>query len=87
MAKTDLTITQIESLLDKKLAPISKELKNLSSKVDVHSEILESHTASLVNIESYIKVVVDIWEFVKSHTDQLKDHEERITVIESSPKF
>ncbi|MCR4324912.1 MAG: hypothetical protein NUV69_04480 [Candidatus Curtissbacteria bacterium] len=46
----------------------------------------ESMRASLVNIEQDRKILKDIWEFVKAHSVQLKDHEERISSLESSSK-
>jgi len=44
----------------------------------------ESMRASLVNIERDRKILKDIWEFIKNHASQLKNHEERITQLESS---
>lgn len=55
-------------------------------RVEVRNEV-DKRTApmrrSLVEIERDRKVLRDIWEFVKSHTTQLKDHEDRITRIET----
>ena len=39
--------------------------------------------ASLAKIEKDRKVLYDIWDFVKGHANQLKDHEARIEHLES----
>ena len=41
---------------------------------------------SLINIESDRKILKDIWEFIKDHTHQLKEHDERILNLESVQK-
>lgn len=46
----------------------------------------ESMRASLVNIEKDRKILKDIWEFIKDHTRKLKNHEERISILESTQK-
>lgn len=43
--------------------------------------------ASLVELKSDRKILKDIWEFVKDHTRQLTDHEERLSQVESGSKL
>lgn len=41
---------------------------------------------SLATIEKKLDILSDIWDFIKDHTILLKDHEERISNLENSPK-
>ena len=54
-------------------------------------EIIQDETEgmklSLAEIERDRKILKDIWDFVKSHTVKIQDHEERIIQLESSSKF
>lgn len=50
----------------------------------IMDESTQAMRSSLVDIEGKVGLLADIWEFIKSHTEQLKDHEERISNIESS---
>jgi hypothetical protein len=87
MGKTDITLKQIEALSDKKLMSVNQKLDKVDEKLDRHAQSLEAHTESLVKIERDRKILKDIWEFIKSHTNRLNDHEKRITQLESPSKF
>lgn len=54
---------------------------------EIVQEETEGMRFSLVNIEQDRKILKDIWEFIKGNTSQLKDHEERISDLESSQKI
>jgi len=58
---------------------VKKELKPVEDKLEVVR-------GAVVKIEKDRKVLWDIWDFIKDHTKQLKNHETRISNLESSPK-
>ncbi len=67
---------------------------NSSDKKDIRKivkEEVESRTdplrISLVKIEKDRKILKDIWEFIKDHTIRIKEHEERISKLESPHRF
>lgn len=61
-----------------------KEIKKIvKDELEVSTD---SMRRSLANIERNHKVLFDIWQFVKEHASQLKNHENRISSLES-PKF
>lgn len=65
---------------------IKKIIKDeVGGKLDSLQEQVEGIRGSVIKIERDRKILWDIWEFVKDHTRQLKDHEQRITSLESSP--
>ncbi|MBI4037643.1 hypothetical protein HY382_01190 [Candidatus Curtissbacteria bacterium] len=59
--------------------------KNDQNKIrEIIQDETEGMRLSLVNIEQDRKILKDIWEFIKDHTHKLKNHEERISNLESS---
>lgn len=66
---------------------IKKIIKDeVGGKLDSLQEQVEGVRGSVIKIERGRKILWDIWEFVKDHTSQLKNQEERITNLESSSK-
>jgi len=53
------------------------DLNSLGEKIDVVS-------GSVIQIEQDREILKDIWNFIQGHTVQLKNHEARITSLESS---
>ena len=68
----------------KKIKKIIKD--EVSNKLSSLQEQVEGVRGSVIKIERDRKILIDIWEFIKDHTSRLKDHEERITNLESPPK-
>ncbi len=63
---------KISVIVKKELQPIQEQIEDVRGTV--------------IKIERDRKILKDIWEFIKDHTRQLDNHEERISSLESSPK-
>lgn len=68
-----------------KLDSLQEQATSIRGSVTNIREQVEGIRGSVIKIERDRKILWDIWEFVKDHTHQLKNHEERITTLESSP--
>lgn len=93
-SKTGITIKQIENLLDRKLKPLNHRLDRIDKKqghqsevLDAHTQTLDAHTRSLVFIEDKVTILPDLMTYAVEHSEKLKDHEERISSLESQTQF
>lgn len=95
MKQSEITLKQIDGLLDKKL---DQKLKPIKKVLDQHSVLLESHIRTLVDLETrLVPMIVDTHEIVKELRDDMRkrvedledrvdDLEPRVSVLETAVK-
>lgn len=78
-------VTNIREQVENVKDSLQKQIESVKGSVSEIQEQVEGVRGSVIKIERDRKILWDIWEFIKDHTRQLKDHEQRITSLESSP--
>lgn len=66
---------------------VGKRFTKVEGGIERLDDRLDRLTASVMKMDKRLDILKDIWDFIKEHTVQLKDHEERISNLEDSPKF
>jgi len=72
---SDVTLKQLEEVLDKKLEPINKKL-------DEHSDKLDALTIDMADVQKKTDVLADLHSMIKDTKEKVDDHAQRIEVLE-----
>lgn len=77
----DLTIKQIEEVLDRKL---DQKLEPIKKTLDEHSQRLESLFLDMVDVQKKTDILPDIHDIVSGTKEKVDNHEERLEVLENA---
>ena len=88
---SDLTLKQIEEVLDKKLEPINKKLgehdgqfKSIVTKLGEHSDKLDALTLDMINVQKKTDLLPDLHSLIKDTREEVNKLDERIDRLETA---